>query len=188
MTVRQLIQLLRDRSVEWGAFRLASGRTSPYYIDARRATMSAAGLDLIGRLGLTVIRAESWEPRAVGGLTLGADPVAYAIAAASRHAPPAIDAFTVRKAPKEHGQGGQIEGCFEAAMPVVIVEDVITSGGSALAAVHAVRDAGGDVLGVLAVVDRQEGGRAMLEGAGLTVRALVTAEDLGIPPDVGAQP
>ena len=98
-----LIQLLRQRSVTYGSFVLSSGRTTDYYVDARRTTMSAEGLWLIGELALEAIRQAGWDAQFVGGMTLGADPVAYAIALASHRAPPVLDAFTVRKEPKEHG-------------------------------------------------------------------------------------
>jgi orotate phosphoribosyltransferase len=116
----------------------------------------------------------------VGGLTLGADPVAYAIAAASFAEGPAIDAFTVRKEAKQHGLQRLIEGNFEPGAIVVVVEDVITSGSSALKAIDAVVREGGVVAGVLAVVDREQGGRARLEAAGFPVRALTTATALGL--------
>ncbi len=175
-----LVSLLKERSLEIGSFLLASGKTSSYYVDARRTTMSAAGLQLIGSLGLEQIRQAEWKPDIVGGLTLGADPVAYAVALASRLDPPPIDAFTVRKEPKQHGTGRQIEGCFADGARTVVVEDVITTGGSALTAARVLEDAGAVVVGVLAVVDRQEGGRAAIESAGYPVRVLVTLEDLGI--------
>jgi orotate phosphoribosyltransferase len=159
---------------------LASGRTSEFYVDARLTTMSAEGLMLIGRLGLTALREAGWTPTAVGGLTMGADPVAYAIAAASVSSAPIVDAFSVRKEAKAHGTGRRVEGNFKAGTPVVVVEDVITSGGSALKAIEAIREEGGLVLGILAVVDREEGGRAALEAAGHRVVALTTATRLGL--------
>jgi len=174
----RLIALLKARSVLLGDFTLASGRRSSYYIDCRRTTMHAEGLDLIGRLGLAALRARDWEADGVGGLTLGADPVAYAVARASCDAPPPVHAFTVRKAAKAHGAGRRIEGCFEPGAAVVVAEDVITTGGSALEAARVVRAEGGTVLGVLAVVDREEGGRAALEAEGLAVHALVSVREL----------
>ncbi len=174
----ELVALLRDRSFRRGDFRLSSGRRSPYYVDARAKTMSSRGLILVGKLGLRALRGARWAPDLVGGLTLGADPVAYAIAAASQQDPPTLDAFTVRKEPKEHGTGRRIEGPYESGASVVVVEDVITTGGSALQAIESVRDAGGKVLGVLAVVDREEGGREALERAGYDTVALVTLGDL----------
>jgi orotate phosphoribosyltransferase len=176
----RLRRLLLERSVRFGDFTLASGRRSPYYIDCRPSTMSAEGLTLIGRLGLQAIRGRAWRPRAVGGLTMGADPVAYAIAAASWGSDLVLDGFSVRKEAKEHGAGRLIEGNFRPGDAVVVIEDVITSGGSAQTAIEAVETAGGAVLGVLAVVDRDEGGRAMLEARGREVVALLTSRELGI--------
>ncbi|MGH7538393.1 MAG: orotate phosphoribosyltransferase [Gemmatimonadales bacterium] len=174
----RLIELLRDRSLTRGDFVLASGRRSDYYIDARRITMSGEGQALIGALGIATLRARGWTPRAIGGLTLGADPVAYAIAHAAYRAGIALDAFTVRQAAKSHGTGRRIEGCLDAGDPVVVIEDVITTGRSALDAIAAVREAGGRVLGVLAVVDREEGGRASIEAAEIPVAALVSVSAL----------
>jgi orotate phosphoribosyltransferase len=174
----RLVDLLRERSVLHGDFVLASGRRSPYYVDCRRTTMHAEGLVLIGELGLAAIRGAGWEAAAVGGLTLGADPVAYAIARASAATPRPIHAFTVRKAAKSHGVLRRIEGCFEPGMPVVVVEDVITTGSSALEAASALSGAGGTVAGVLAVVDREEGGRQAVERAGFPVSVLVGLREL----------
>jgi orotate phosphoribosyltransferase len=175
-----LVALLRERSVRFGDFVLASGAHSSYYIDCRLTTMSAHGQRLIGRLGLAAIRAAGWLPRSVGGLTMGADPVSYAIAAASASDATPIDAFSVRKEVKQHGTGKLIEGNFAAGDAVIVIEDVITSGGSALTAVAAVRAAGGRVLGVLAVVDRDAGGRQKIEEEGIAVVALISAKELGL--------
>jgi orotate phosphoribosyltransferase len=175
-----LHRLLMERSVKHGNFVLASGQQSSYYIDCRLSTMSAEGMVLIGRLGLSAIREAGWRPRAVGGLTMGADPVAYAIAAASYGTQLQLNAFSVRKEPKGHGTGRGIEGNFSPGDEVVIVEDVITTGGSAQRAIASVEAAGGRVLGVLAVVDRGEGGRASLEEQGREVLSLASPGDLGI--------
>ncbi|HEU4697762.1 MAG TPA: orotate phosphoribosyltransferase [Gemmatimonadales bacterium] len=175
-----LVRLLLARSVERGDFVLASGQRSSYYIDCRKATMSAEGQVLIGRMGYAAIRAAGWGVGAVGGLTMGADPVAYAIAGASWGSEPVLDAFSVRKEAKAHGTGRQIEGNFTPDAPVVVVEDVITSGGSALKAIEAVTRAGGRVAGVFALVDREQGGRAALEAAGHRVVTLLTTTDLGL--------
>ena len=175
-----LEHLLLARSVRHGDFVLASGQRSSFYIDCRLTTMSAEGMVLVGQAGLQAIRAAAWAATAVGGLTLGADPVAYAIAAASFGSRPALDAFTVRKEAKGHGTRRLIEGNFRPGGSVVIVEDVITSGSSALQAIQAVRSEGGQVAGVLAVVDREQGGRQALEAAGYAVRALTTASALGL--------
>ncbi|HET7791633.1 MAG TPA: orotate phosphoribosyltransferase [Gemmatimonadales bacterium] len=179
-TTNRLIEFLLARSVTRGDFVLSSGKRSSFYIDARRTTMSGEGLALIGPLALARLDARGWQPAAVGGLTLGADPVAYAIAAAAAARGRRLDAFTVRKQAKTHGTGKRIEGCFAAGEPVVVIEDVITTGGSALDAAAALRAAGAKILGVLAVVDREEGGRAALERAGFPVEVLATATDLGL--------
>ena len=175
-----LDRLLLARSVRRGHFVLASGRTSEFYVDARLTTMSAEGLILIGHLGLEALRDAGWAPAAIGGLTMGADPVAYAIAAASAASPPILDAFSVRKEAKAHGTGRRVEGNFRSGDRIVVIEDVITSGGSALKAIEAIQGEGGQILGVLAVVDREEGGRRALEAAGHQVVALTTATKLGL--------
>jgi len=140
--------------------------------------MSPDGLVLIGSLGLAAIRDAGWSADAVGGLTLGADPIAYAIAYASASTGAPLRAFTVRKEAKAHGTGRLIEGPFRAGDRVVVIEDVITTGGSALRALDAVRAAGATAVGVLAVVDREEGGREALEAAGVPVRALARASEI----------
>ncbi len=175
-----LLALLQERSIRHGDFVLASGERSSWYVDCRPTTMSAAGQRAIGRLGLAAIRLAGWEPVSVGGLTMGADPVAYAIAAASVDLPTPIDAFSVRKQPKDHGTTKRIEGNFRAGDKVVVIEDVITSGGSAVAAIEAVRAEGGEVLGVLAVLDREAGGRQKIEAIAVPVVTLVTATELGL--------
>jgi orotate phosphoribosyltransferase len=175
-----LRRLLLERSVQRGDFVLASGRHSSYYIDCRLATMSAEGMVLIGRMGWETIRQAGWRPAGVGGLTMGADPVAYAIAAASFGGDRPVNAFSVRKEAKDHGQGRLIEGNFKTGDQVVVVEDVITSGDSAARAIAAIERAGGSVLGVLAVVDREQGGRVALESGGRRVVTLTSAGDLGL--------
>lgn len=177
-----LKDLLLTRSVQRGDFVLASGRRSSFYIDARLTTMSGEGLAVVGGLGLDRLAARGWTPRSVGGLTLGADPLAYALALTATRRGQVLDAFTVRKETKTHGTGKRIEGCFASGYPVVIVEDVLTTGGSALEAAGAVQREGGHVLGVLAVVDREEGGRQAIERAGFLVETFLTVSDLGLVP------
>lgn len=185
----QLVELLVHRSARRGHFTLASGKTSDLYIDARLTTMHPDGLALIGPLALAAIEGSEWgrSVTAIGGLTLGADPISYAISYASvldRARRPAMSrrpplrAFTVRKEAKTHGTGKLVEGPFEVGDRVAIIEDVITTGGSARRAIDAVRAAGGDVAGVLALVDRDEGGRQAIEAAGLPVIALVARADI----------
>jgi orotate phosphoribosyltransferase len=178
-----LVTLLAERSARRGDFVLASGRRSSLYVDCRLTTMHPLGQRLLGILGLAELAAAGWAADAVGGLTLGADPIAYAMAhasayAAERNEGPLVRAFTVRKQPKQHGTGKRVEGPFEAGDRVVVVEDVITTGGSALTAIEAIRAEGGEVLGVLAVVDREEGGREAIEATGVPVRRLTTAAEL----------
>lgn len=174
----RLRDLLRQRSVQQGDFVLASGIRATYYIDARTTTMSGAGQLLIGRLGLEALDAAGWAPRLVGGLTLGADPVSYALAHAAARDGRELDAFTVRKESKGHGTGRRIEGGFRTDTEVVIVEDVVTTGDSALRATQVVEEAGGRVMGVFTLVDREERGRERIEGAGYPLVALFTASSL----------
>jgi orotate phosphoribosyltransferase len=175
-----LKDLLLARSVQRGDFVLASGRRSSFYIDARRTTMSGDGLAVVGGLGLDRMAVRGWTPRTVGGLTLGADPIAYALALTARRRGQLLDAFTVRKQPKNHGTEKRIEGCFLPGYPVLIVEDVLTTGSSARDAISAVESEGGHILGVMAVVDRQEGGREAIERAGYLVETFLTITDLGL--------
>lgn len=174
----RLHELLGSRSLRRGDFVLASGARSSYYIDARTTTMAGAGQLLIGRLGLETLDAVGWQPGAVGGLTLGADPVAYAIAHAAARAGRNLDAFTVRKDAKGHGTGRRIEGGFRPDIDVVVVEDVVTTGDSALRAIQVVEENQSRVLGVLSVVDREAGGRERLEGAGYALVSLFTTTEL----------
>ena len=176
--IEHLAALLAERSAKRGRFVLSSGRESEFYVDARLTTMSPEGLALIGPLALAVIGELKWAADSVGGLTLGADPVSYAISYASAASQRPLRAFTVRKEAKTHGTGKLVEGPFREGDRVVIVEDVITTGGSALRAASVVAAAGGHVLGVLAVVDREEGGREAIEAAGYAVTSLTRATEI----------
>lgn len=173
-----LRDLLRERSVRHGDFTLASGARSSYYIDARATTMTGRGLLLVGKAGHEAIRAAGWDPDHVGGLTLGADPVAYAVAAHATRLGHALNAFTVRKRAKGHGAGRQIEGGLPAGAKVVVVDDTATSGGSLLRAAEAVVAADARVLGMLVLVDRDEGGRERVARAGYELRAVFAAAEL----------
>ncbi len=177
-TRERLIDLLAERSFRIGDFTLASGARSRYYVDARTTTLSAEGQALIGALGLNALDAAGFQPQAIGGLTMGADPIAYAIAHRSFLDGRPIEAFSVRKQPKGHGAGRQIEGCFQSGQDVVVVEDTITTGGSALKACQAVTEAGGRILAILALVDREEGGRQALEAQGFQVISLTRLSEL----------
>lgn len=174
----RLIRLLVERSIRRGDFVLASGARSTYYVDCRTTTTSAEGQFLVGQLGWELLRASGLEPDAIGGLTMGADPVAYAIAHTSWIAGSPVDAFSVRKQPKEHGTGRRIEGNFAAGNRVVVIEDVITSGGSALQACAAIEAEGGEVTGVLAIIDRESGGREAIEAKGYRVITLFRVSEL----------
>jgi orotate phosphoribosyltransferase len=165
----RLLSLLVERSLALGEFTLASGARSTYYIDARLTTMSADGQFLVGLVGLEAVQERFPRARWIGGLTLGADPVAYAIAHRSRIEDAPIDAFTVRKAAKSHGTGQRIEGGVPRSAPVVIVEDTMTRGGSALEALQVLEDHGTEVLGVLTLVDREAGGSDRIRAAGYEV-------------------
>jgi orotate phosphoribosyltransferase len=174
---QELLRLLATKSFRLGEFKLSSGGTSDYYIDCRTTTLDAEGARLSGRVVLDAIRAYGWNPQAIGGMTLGADPIVVAAAVLSaqqmqvRSSPvqpdlPAwrINGFLVRKADKTHGTAQRIEGFSEPGASVVIVDDVCTTGGSTIGAIEAARAAGMKVIGVLCLVEREEaGGRANIE-------------------------
>lgn len=174
----RLVVMLAERSTRRGTFTLSSGRQSSIYIDARLTSMSPDGLALIGPLGFQTIAQLGWQVEAVGGLTLGADPISYAIAYASALAGNPLRSFTVRKEPKGHGAGRQLEGPFRAGDRVAVIEDVITTGASALRAAEVIQREGGVIAGVLALVDREEGGREAIEGGGFEVHSLCRASEL----------
>jgi orotate phosphoribosyltransferase len=172
---QELADLVRRLSVVRGQFTLSSGKQADYYVDLRRATLHHRAAALIGRLmrGLT----DDWDYAAVGGLTLGADPVATAV----MHAPGRpIDAFVVRKSVKAHGMQRLIEGADVTGQRVLVVEDTSTTGVSALTAVRAVGDAGGEVVGVATVVDRATGAAEAIQAEGLRYRSLLGLADLGL--------
>ena len=174
----RLKSLLLERSVRLGDFTLSSGASSPYYIDARQTTMTAEGQKLTGKIAYDLIEGAGWDVTHVGGLTLGADPVTYAIAHHSTARAQVLDGFTVRKEPKGYGTGRQIEGGLPSGARVVIVEDAVTSGASAIRAIEAVREHGATVAGVICLVDREEGGRAKLNELGLPLLAVFTGPEL----------
>jgi orotate phosphoribosyltransferase len=174
----QLVQLLAERSARRGTFTLASGRISHFYVDCRLTTMSPDGLVLVGPLALGMLLESGWTVDSVGGLTMGADPVSYAIAYASALTGAPIRCFAVRKEPKGHGLGKRIEGSFRRGDRVVVIEDSMTTGGSALNAAAAIRAEGGEVIGALTLVDREEGAREALEAAGIPLIAFTTADEL----------
>jgi len=159
---QELLRLLATKSFRLGQFKLASGGTSDYYIDCRTTTLDARGAQLTGQVFLDEIRARDWNARAIGGLTMGADPIVIAAAVVSGE----LNGFLVRKAEKQHGTGQRIEGFREKGTRVVIVDDVCTTGGSTVQAVEAAREFGFEVVGVMCLVEREEaGGRVMVEKA-----------------------
>ncbi len=175
----RLRSVLLERSVLRGDFVLASGKRSSVYVDCRLTTLHSQAMPLIGRLILQRMRARGWSAQAVGGLTMGADPLACAVARESLGTGRPIDAFVVRKAGKGHGRKRYVEGLAEARdVRCVVLEDVCTTGGSALQAVSRARDAGMRVLGVCCMVDREQGGEAALAAAGLQLDALFTLREL----------
>jgi orotate phosphoribosyltransferase len=176
----RLAALVRELGVVHGHFTLSSGKEADYYVDLRRVTLDHRAAPLIGRL-MRVLTAD-WTYSAVGGLTLGADPVADAMlhAAATEVETPLVDAFVVRKAVKEHGMQRLIEGPDITGRHVLVVDDTSTTGSSALAAVHAVREAGATVVGVATVVDRATGAQEAIEAEGVPYRALLGLADLGL--------
>jgi orotate phosphoribosyltransferase len=179
-----LRSLLLSKSVKTGTFTLASGKQSDLYVDCRVTTLDAHGALLVGRLLYQLYLSESarlnLQPAAVGGLTLGADPLSLSLAMTSALQNPEapIQAFTVRKEPKGHGRGRRIEGNFTPGTPVIVVDDVITTGDSTLKAIHAVEEEGGQVAFVLVLVDRQEGGRQNIESKGYPVASVFTRAEL----------
>jgi len=174
----QLRALLITRSVRFGDFVLASGTRSEYYVDARTTTMSAEGQRLVGLVAYRLIRDSGFEPTHVGGLTLGADPVSYAIAHRSALEGHPLDGFTVRKRAKDHGTGQRIEGGLPQSARCVIIEDTVTTGRSGMEAIEAVRTHGAQVVGLLALVDRSAGAASLYEAQGVPMLSIFTGTEL----------
>ncbi len=174
----RLKNLLLERSVRLGDFTLSSGASSPYYVDARATTMTAEGQKLTGKIAYDLIETAGWDVSHIGGLTLGADPVTYAIAHHSTGRARAFDGFTVRKETKGHGTGRRIEGGLPTDARVVVVEDAVTSGASAVEAINVLRKHGAAIVGVICLVDREEGGRARLDELGVPLLAVFTGPEL----------
>ena len=166
------------RSVRLGDFTLASGAKSDYYIDARRTTMCAEGQLLVGKVGFAALVESGLSPTHAGGLTLGADPITYAIAHRSALEGRPIDGFTVRKRAKDHGTGQRIEGGLPADGRVVMIEDTMTTGKSTLQAIEAVRTHGAAIVGVLTVVNRSANAEAFFADLGIPLLYLFTGTEL----------
>ena len=179
MTEReQLKALLVQRSVKLGDFTLASGAKSDYYIDARTTTMCAEGQRLVGLVAYEAVRGSGLKVTHVGGLTMGADPVSYAIAHRSALDGHPIDAFSVRKREKEHGTGQRIEGGLPVKSRCLIIEDTITTGRSSMEAVAALRVHGVQILGVLCLVNRSDGAEKFYQGQGLPLISIFSGAEL----------
>src|SRR6201996_6007614 len=172
-----LLKMLSRISFRLGEFKLSSGATSDYYIDCRTTTLDARGSQLVGQVFLDEIREEGWTPAAIGGLTMGADPIVVAVAVTSG----TLHGFLVRKSEKQHGTGQRIEGFREKGAPVVIVDDVCTTGASTIDAIEAAREFGFEVVGVMCLVEREEAhGRPDVEKAAAPAPfvAVFTANDV----------
>lgn len=173
----ELIKIIKEKSLITGVQRvLTSGRTSSYYIDAKMTTLDPKGANLTARLILDVLK--EFDINAIGGYTLGADPIVSVVAALSVETDRPLPAFIVRKEPKKHGERKMIEGPFRPGWKVAIVDDVATTGGSTLKACQAVEEEGGKVVLAIALVDRLEGGRENIEGKGYKFISLLTRDDL----------
>src|ERR1700736_6362323 len=159
---QKLLRLLAGKSFRLGEFKLSSGGTSDYYIDCRTTTLDAKGSRLTGQVFFDEIRQRGWKPAAIGGLTMGADPIVTAVSVVSGE----LHGFLVRKAEKQHGTGQRIEGFRKKTAPVVIVDDVCTTGRSTVQAIEAAREFGFEVIGVMCLVERKEvEGRTNIEQA-----------------------
>ena len=174
----ELIEQIKNLAVVHGKVTLASGKEADYYVDLRRVTLDGVAAPLVGRV-MRELTAD-WSFEAAGGLTLGADPVAVAMLHAAAAEGQRLDAFVVRKSAKGHGMQRQIEGTAVAGRPVLVVEDTSTTGGSVMTAVDAVRAAGGQIVGVAVIVDRDTGARERIESEGLQYRAAFGLADLGL--------
>jgi len=180
----ELVQIIRELSYEQREVTLASGRKSNFYFDGKQTTLHARGGLLVGKAFWQEVKQFEGPIHGVGGLTLGADPIATAVAVLSYVQGRSIAAFIVRKEPKKHGRGRWIEGPpLAEGANVVIVDDVATTGASLLKAAEAVEEAGGKVVRIITLVDRQEGAREALEAKGYQFTSLFTPADLGVQPE-----
>lgn len=175
----RLLELLRRLAYEKRKVVLSSGRESDFYIDTKQATLTAEGHFLVGRLMLAEVRAAYPDAQAVGGMTMGADPLASAVSLTSYLEGAPLPAFYVRKEPKGHGTNQWLEGkkTLPPGARVAVVEDVVTTGASTLKAVERVRSEGFEVGGVVALVDREEGGRAAVEAEGVRLVSIFVRSD-----------
>ena len=178
-----LLDLVRAEALQRGEFVLASGKKASYYLACRNITLHPRGANVIAEGMLDAMQAAGPLPEAVGGMAIGADPITASIITLAGQRDLPLKGFMVRKEPKGHGMGRQVEGPVRAGQRVVIVEDVITSGGSALKAVDAAREFGLEVERVIAIIDRLAGGEEAFREKGLELTTLTTIRDFGIEPE-----
>ena len=174
-----LIELIRAKSLKFGDFTLASGKKATYYLDCRQITLDSISAKLIGE-GILELLQQNPLPQAVGGMSIGADPITAAVITVAAYQNIPLKGFMVRKQSKGHGTNQFVEGPIVAGDRVVIVEDVVTTGGSSLDAIEKVEALGVTVNGVIAIIDRLEGGKEMFESKGYVLRSLFTVKDFGI--------
>ena len=174
----KLLSILKDKSVSYGNFILSSGKSSNYYIDAKATTYDAEGVYLTGKLIFDLLQKESRGISAIGGLTMGADPIVVSTIIAAMSTDYQLHGFSVRKDPKSHGQRKLIEGNLAKGAKVVIIDDVITTGNSTLAAIKAVEDYECEIVLVVALVDRCEGGTKKIEQEGYKITSIFNIRDL----------
>ncbi len=175
-----LIALIREKALEFGDFTLASGKKASYYLDCRKVTLDSAGANLVAE-GILDLLGDSL-PDAVGGMAIGADPITAAVITVAGQRDKPLKGFIVRKESKAHGKGRDVEGPIESGDAVMIVEDVVTTGGSSLKAIEKVEAAGLRVQGVIAIIDRMEGGAEAFAERGHNLQTLLTIRDFGIEP------
>jgi len=175
---QELLDLIRERSVRFGDFTLTSGKKSHYYIDARLTTLDPKGAYLIGNIILDRIEESDVRPDAVGGLSLGADPISTAVSLVSFTRGEPLRALMIRKETKKHGMGKRVEGNLEPGDSVLIVEDVISTGGSTITAIKAIENEGAHVPLIIALVDRLMGGKENIESEGYTVDVLFSIKEI----------
>lgn len=178
----RLIELFRERALKFGDFTLASGKKAKYYLDGKQITLQSEGLRLVSEGLLEILSDVSYV--AIGGMSIGADPIIGGVLTAAAEQGRALEGFLVRKEAKGHGTNRFVEGPVKPGSKVVIVDDVVTTGGSSLAAIDRIQEFGCEVVQVVAIIDRLEGGEANFKARGLSLRSLLTIKDFGLTPPV----